>query len=92
RPRFVTLGTIEPRKNHALLLDVWDSLPPPRPQLVVIGRRGWADQALFARIAATPDVAEFNTLDDGQVAAVLTGAQALLMPSFAEGFGLPLTE
>lgn len=92
RPRFVTLGTIEPRKNHALLLNVWDSLPPPRPLLVVIGRRGWADPALFARIESTPDVAEFNTLDDGQVAAALAGAQALLMPSFAEGFGLPLTE
>ena len=92
RPRFVVLGTIEPRKNHSLLLDVWDALRAPRPQLVVIGRRGWAAPSLFERLGRTPGVIELNDLSDSSVAAVLTGAHALLMPSFAEGFGLPLTE
>ncbi|MDR5653094.1 glycosyltransferase family 4 protein [Ruixingdingia sedimenti] len=100
RPYFVTLGTIEPRKNHALLLDVWDllaeRLPPARmPRLVVAGRRGWADAALLARLdraVAGGAVVELAGLDDPGRAALLQGARALLFPSHDEGFGLPLTE
>ena len=89
-PYFVTLGTIEPRKNHALLLDVWDRGPAAR--LLIVGTRGWADPALFARIAATPGVEVWSGLTDGAVATVLQNAQALLAPSLAEGFGLPVIE
>jgi len=100
RPFFVTLGTIEPRKNHALLLDAWkiigDRLPPQDvPGLVIIGRRGWENHATFARLDACPEagpIVELSGLDDGAVAALVGQAQALLMPSRAEGFGLPYTE
>lgn len=103
RAYFVTLGTIEPRKNHVLLLDVWEKLDREMreadiPGLVIAGSRGWADPALLARldrIAATaPEgmVREMAGLDDGAVGALLAGARALLMPSRAEGFGLPVAE
>ncbi|MDO5659080.1 MAG: glycosyltransferase family 1 protein, partial [Paracoccus sp. (in: a-proteobacteria)] len=100
RPYFVSIGTIEPRKNHALLLDVWDRLaahtPADKmPRLFIIGRRGWAEPDLLARLDRLPPgglVVELNDLSDAGVAALLQGARALLMPSFAEGFGLPLTE
>lgn len=100
RLRFVTLGTIEPRKNHALLLDVWEELArrhpaSAMPELLIIGRRGWENHATFARLDALPakgPVRELRGVDDGAVAALLSGARALLMPSKAEGFGLPLTE
>ena len=100
RPFFVTLGTIEPRKNHALLLDVWQHLaarhgPAQVPGLLIVGRRGWENRQTFARLDALPPgapVAELGGLDDGAVAALLMQARALLMPSRAEGFGLPLTE
>ncbi|MDF3606922.1 glycosyltransferase family 1 protein [Paracoccus sp. DMF-8] len=100
RPFFVTLGTIEPRKNHALLLDVWDRLardlpPADLPRLFIIGRRGWENHDTFARLDALPQdgpVREFNDLDDATVAALLERSYGLLMPSRAEGFGLPLTE
>jgi glycosyltransferase involved in cell wall biosynthesis len=95
RPFFVMLGTIEPRKNHALILDVWEGLPDP-PGLVIAGRRGWADPALFARLdalkARLPQVIEAPGLPDTAVAALLQGARSLLFPSFAEGFGLPPVE
>lgn len=97
RPFFVALGTIEPRKNHALLLDAWQQLArlaaPPR--LFIIGRRGWENRATLARLDALPvqgAVRELPDLDDGQVAALLLRSHGLLMPSRAEGFGLPLTE
>ncbi len=100
RPFFVTLGTIEPRKNHAALLDAWQELarrlPPERlPRLYIIGRRGWENHAVFARLDALPKdgpVRELAGLDDGAVAFLLARSHGLLMPSRAEGFGLPLIE
>lgn len=100
RPFFVALGTIEPRKNHALLLDAWallaERLPPEAtPRLLILGRRGWENAATFASLDALPAggaVVERAGLGDGAVAALLERAHALVMPSRAEGFGLPLTE
>jgi len=100
RPYFVMLGTIEPRKNHALMLDVWAQLVArfgdAAPRLVLLGRRGWNNEALFARLdapgALAGHIAECAGLDDRESAAVLAGATALLTPSFAEGYNLPLAE
>jgi glycosyltransferase involved in cell wall biosynthesis len=95
RPYFVTVGTIEPRKNHALLLDVWERLGPDAPDLLVCGSRGWNNDAVFARLDRLgPDdrVREVNGLEDAALAALVQGAQALLFPSHAEGYGLPAVE
>lgn len=101
RPYFVTIGTIEPRKNHALLLDVWqrlhDILPEAEiPRLFLLGGRGWRNEAVFARLDRAPfmgrTVFELPGLSDGAVSALLQGAEALLFPSFAEGYGLPPVE
>jgi glycosyltransferase involved in cell wall biosynthesis len=99
RPYFVVLGTIEPRKNHALLLDVWEEMAARGqdiPGLVIAGRRGWASPELLARLDALrarfPQVMERPGLDDGEVASLLLGCEALLFPSHAEGFGLPPVE
>lgn len=98
-PYFVCLGTIEPRKNHLLLLNVWRRLAdisanPPR--LLVIGKRGWENENIVDMLERCPAVAahvdEINGMADADVAAALTGACALLMPSFAEGFGMPVAE
>ncbi|EAR52996.1 Mannosyltransferase [Oceanicola granulosus HTCC2516] len=92
-PYFVALGTIEPRKNIALLLDVWERLPSPRPRLLLCGARGWRNEDTFARLDRGIDgVEERPGLSDAAIAALLTGARALLFPSRAEGFGLPLVE
>jgi glycosyltransferase involved in cell wall biosynthesis len=92
-PYFVAIGTIEPRKNHRLLLDVWDSMAQrnePLPRLLILGNRGWADAALFARLdRGVPGVQVISGLSDGAMACVLQNARALLFPSLAEGFGLP---
>jgi glycosyltransferase involved in cell wall biosynthesis len=98
RPYFVIIGTIEPRKNHLLLLHLWRKMAgegvPPR--LVVIGRRGWENEMvvdLLERSAAlAPHVVEFGDLSDAETHRLLGGARALLMPSFTEGLGLPLME
>ena len=95
KPYFITVGTIEPRKNHALLLDVWERLGPDAPVLLICGSRGWNNEAVFARLdALRPDgaVREVSGLSDGALAALVEGAQGLLFPSHAEGFGLPAVE
>jgi glycosyltransferase involved in cell wall biosynthesis len=100
RPYFVALGTIEPRKNHLLLLNLWRhfaaTLGGAAPRLVVVGKRGWENENvldMFERCAAIDGlVRETGPLPDAEVASLLRGARALLFPSFAEGFGLPLAE
>jgi glycosyltransferase involved in cell wall biosynthesis len=100
RPYFVALGTIEPRKNHLLLLNLWRQLAatlgPAAPRLIVVGRRGWENENvvdMLERCAAIDGIVrETGPLPDREVASLLRGARALLFPSFAEGFGLPLAE
>ena len=90
---FVILGTIEPRKNHQLLLDIWPDIPA---HLHIIGTRGWQNEAVFSCLDSSPmmgkTVFEHGNLDDTALAARLSRARALLFPSFAEGFGYPLIE
>lgn len=97
---FVILSTIEGRKNHALLLRVWRKLIEAGagahiPRLVIVGRRGWEADEVFAQLdsgAFGEFVVEAGPLDDHQLAEVLDGARALLFPSHAEGYGIPLVE
>lgn len=92
-PYFVTVGTIEPRKNHRLLLDVWDRLGPEAPRLVICGGRGWRNEDVFARLdRGVPGVIERPGLRDDEIAGLLAGARGALFPSLAEGFGLPPVE
>jgi glycosyltransferase involved in cell wall biosynthesis len=98
-PRFVVLGTIEPRKNHRLLLEIWARLgsdPDRVPHLHIVGRRGWMNAEVFRILDTAPfmgrTVFEHPALPDAQVAALLRGARGLLFPSHAEGFGLPPLE
>ncbi len=90
---FLCIGTIDARKNQALLLDIWAGLGAEAPALVLAGSRGWGDAALLARLDAAArtgaPVVELKGLDDGALAALTEGAEALLHPSHAEGFGIP---
>jgi hypothetical protein len=62
----------------------------------VVGRRGWENENvldMLERCAAIDGlVRETGALPDHEVASLLRGSRALLFPSFAEGFGLPLAE
>lgn len=100
-PYFVTVGTIEPRKNHALLLDVWERMvketaPQQMPHLVICGHRGWNNEEVFFRLERSGVmglyVHEVSGLSDGAVAALIEGAAGALYPSFTEGYGLPQIE
>ncbi|MBI0434716.1 glycosyltransferase family 1 protein [Roseomonas sp. KE0001] len=98
-PYFVVLGTIEPRKNHLLLLHLWRELArlgSATPRLLIIGKRGWENENVVDILerctALNGIVQEIGQLPDRKVSELLLGARALLFPSFAEGYGLPLAE
>ena len=100
RPYFIYIATVEPRKNHRLLVKVWQRLVrrlgAEAPRLVLVGRRGWKNKAILGSIRRSPLlqslVEEHTHLPDAAVARLLAGACAALYPSFAEGFGLPVAE
>ncbi|BBE73666.1 glycosyltransferase family 4 protein [Oharaeibacter diazotrophicus] len=99
-PYFLTVGTIEPRKNHLLLLNVWRRLVQRHgaaaPKLVVVGRRGWENEQVVDMLERSRDiqdhVIECSDLPDAALKSLMAGARALLFPSFVEGYGLPLAE
>jgi glycosyltransferase involved in cell wall biosynthesis len=90
KPYVLAVGTLEPRKQwpsavraHARLsqLNGW------RGELAVAGGRGWGFDARPER-----DVRWLGFVDDADLPALYTGAEALVAPSLYEGFGLPLVE
>ena len=100
-PVFVALGTIEPRKNHLLLLNIWRRfhdtlLTGETPHLHIVGKRGWENENIVDQLDRAPfmnqTVFERGPLPDDELDALLASARALLFPSFAEGFGYPLIE
>ena len=98
KPFFVVLGTIEPRKNHKLLLDIWERMHRKMdehrvPELRIIGARGWRNEEVINWLDTSPlvgrTVFELGDLNDKEMKRHLAGATALLFPSRVEGFGLP---
>ncbi len=100
RPYFVVCGTIEPRKNHALLLRIWHrlrlTLQKKTPTLVIIGQRGWSNGSVFRLLdrdmSLRDCVIEVSGLSSAGVRNIVSNARALLMPSYDEGYGLPIVE
>lgn len=100
RPYFIILSTIEPRKNHLLLLQIWrklfQNLGQQTPHLFIIGQRGWECENavdLLERSAFLKGmVTEISDCSDSDLVTYLHHCQALLFPSFIEGYGLPLIE
>jgi glycosyltransferase involved in cell wall biosynthesis len=102
-PYFVVVGTIEPRKNHSLLLNVWRQLAEANarsgtrvPKLVIVGGRGWENEQvvdiLDRGLLTRPHIIEAAGLSTAGLVHIIANARALLMPSHAEGYGLPMVE
>jgi glycosyltransferase involved in cell wall biosynthesis len=99
-PYFVVVSSIEPRKNHALLLNVWRALAESEgervPTLVVVGTRWHGHHAVTDAVKNSAlirdHIVEVGGLSTPALHRLLSNARGLLMPSFAEGFGLPIIE
>jgi len=94
------IGTIEPRKNHPLLLDVWESFSrdgvADAPVLVLAGAPGWLAQETMHRIRCAPglrgSVVFVDSPSDPELHWLLRHCAFTLYPSLYEGWGLPVTE
>jgi alpha-1,3-rhamnosyl/mannosyltransferase len=87
------VGTLEPRKNLATLLDAWLAVRPElrhKFDLVVAGPRGWISDATFARVRA--ESRYLGYVPEAQMPGLVAGAALLAYPSLYEGFGFPVVQ
>jgi glycosyltransferase involved in cell wall biosynthesis len=98
-PFLLALGTVEPRKNHRVLLEAWRlALEDPRiagSRLVIAGQRGWKAgdiEAEIARDAERLGIVRLVQATDQVVEALYRDCLATVHASWAEGFGLPARE
>jgi glycosyltransferase involved in cell wall biosynthesis len=99
KPFFLCIGTIEPRKNHRLLFELWQRLAArlgaDTPRLVIVGQTGPMTGDLLAPLAdpaLAAHVEHRRTCCDAELARLIHHARAVLLPTLAEGFGLPFVE
>ncbi len=90
-------GTLEPRKNIPGLLAAYRALCEAceAPPLVMAGRRGWLYEdslALIERLNLSERVRFIENPDDELLVVLYNGAGVFVLPSFYEGFGLPVLE
>lgn len=95
---YFSVGTIEPRKNHLWMLSAFDRYwqQGGRGSLVLAGRVGWACDEIQDAIRQHRHFGNrlywYTDASDGEVQFMYKQARALVFPSVAEGFGLPIIE
>lgn len=95
---FIVVGSIEPRKNHGFILDAFEQYwqQGGTARLVVIGRHGWQNEAVLARmnrhLLAGTRLFVCRDINDSELDFAYRHASALVIASEAEGFGLPIVE
>ncbi|WP_145145395.1 glycosyltransferase family 1 protein [Roseomonas gilardii] len=98
RPTFLSVGTLEPRKNHALALKAFERLWAGKgdASLCIIGRRGWNIAEFEEQLLSHPEYGcrlhWLSNASDVDLLYAYQHAEAVLCPSIAEGFGLPVVE
>jgi hypothetical protein len=99
-PYFVVVGAIEPRKNHLILLNIWCELLRRRrsktPRLVIAGSPARGSRSILRQLRASTMLRDHlviaSDLSSPALRQLVANARAVLMPSLAEGFGLPIVE
>lgn len=95
---FLMVGSIEPRKNHSFVLDVFDAFWSRGGvgTLVIVGRQSWMMDDFLRRVAAHPQHGKqlflVRDASDADLTYCYRNASALIFASQAEGFGLPIVE
>lgn len=96
KPFILNVGTIEPRKNLARLIEAFSRLPQRRElDLVIAGGRGWMDDEIYAapeKYGVSAQVRFIGFTPDRDLPALYSLAELFVYPSLYEGFGLPVLE
>lgn len=91
----LTVGRLEPRKNHCRLLEAYARLPQPRPKLAVVGQRDFRFAEILAfkeKLGLGDDVLFLEHVSDAALPALYRHARVFAYPTLAEGFGMPVIE
>lgn len=97
-PLYLVVGTLEPRKNHSIVLDAFDSLwaEGQKPRLLFVGNIGWQVDLLLKRLKEHPMLNKLlfhsSNLSDPALLWLIRNSTALIYLPKDEGFGLPVLE
>lgn len=89
RPYFLFVGTLEPRKNIARLIEAWREVRKSQEVDLVLAGRVRED---FAAPAPEEGLRVLGAVSEAELPALYSGAIAFVYPSLYEGFGLPVLE
>lgn len=95
RAYLLTLGRLEPRKNHLTLLRAYARLGADAPPLVIVGQRDFRYGEVFDEVKQLKLESRVRMLEhvgDEALPAVLRHACLFVYPAWAEGFGMPVAE
>ncbi|MDZ4078363.1 glycosyltransferase family 1 protein [Hydrocarboniphaga sp.] len=91
----LTVGRLEPRKNHIALIEAYAELSEDTPPLIIVGQPDFSYEAIFGKIKdlkLTGRVKLLSDVEDQTLPAVIRHALVFVYPAFAEGFGMPVAE
>lgn len=93
------VGTIEAKKNHALLYYVYKQAARrniPLPPMVIVGRRGWRTDDIYGLLTEDPEISDrfvfLHDASDPELVWLYENCRYTVFPSFFEGWGIPIAE
>ena len=91
----LSVGRLEPRKNHETLIDAYASLKGSPPPLVIIGQRDFGFDAIFEKsrkLRLSDRIRIIEDISDNELPVLYRNASVFAYPTLAEGFGMPVIE
>lgn len=98
KPFFLSVGTIQPRKNISKIIDAYMALPLTIRQnydMVFIGKAGWNSKTILQRLntlKADYGIRWLGHMSERDTQILMKSATGFIFPSLSEGYGLPVVE
>lgn len=97
RPYLLYVGQIQPRKNLIRLIQAFEILQKREKdlQLVIVGSHGWLNSPIYRYMGLSPardHIIQLGRANDDELARLYSQAEAFVLPSLYEGFGMPILE
>ncbi len=94
-PYILFVGMLEPRKNIEGLIKAFSSAERKGYRLVIVGKKGWMYESIFAlikKLNIEEEIIFTGYVPDEELPYLYSAATCFVYPSFYEGFGIPVIE